>query len=159
MENTQNISFVMAFIAGALVFLSPCILPLLPAYISYLTGVSFRKIPDEPEKRKLKIRTTAMLHSLCFIFGFSAVFVLLGMSATTVGRSLYQYKPILAKIGGVFIIIFALITAGIIKIPILEREKRFSYKKEGVSAIGSVLVGVTFAAAWTPCIGPYWGRY
>lgn len=148
----------MAFIAGVVTFLSPCLLPLIPAYISYLTGISFHELSGDVTKaQRRKIRLLTIIHSLAFILGFSAVFVLLGASITFLGGLLLQHQLLLKKIGGVLIIFFALIIMGVIKLPILGKEKRLTYKKEGVSILGSILVGATFAAAWTPCIGPILG--
>ncbi|MEE9500418.1 MAG: cytochrome c biogenesis protein CcdA [Candidatus Omnitrophota bacterium] len=154
----ENVSFIMAFIAGVVTFLSPCVLPLIPAYISYLTGVSFRELSGEItnlERRKIKLLT--ITHSLGFILGFSIVFVLLGASVTFLGSLFFQHQVLLKKIGGALIILFALVIMGVIKLPILAKEKKLAYKKEGVSILGSILVGATFAAAWTPCVGPILG--
>ena len=154
----ENVSFIMAFIAGVVTFLSPCVLPLIPAYISYLTGVSFRELSGEItklERRKIKLLT--ITHSLGFILGFSIVFVLLGASVTLLGGLFFQHQVLIKRIGGALIIVFALVIMGVIKVPILAKEKKLSYKKEGVSVLGSILVGATFAAAWTPCIGPILG--
>lgn len=154
----ENVSFIMAFMAGVVTFLSPCMLPLIPAYISYLTGVSFHELSGEitkTERRKIKLLT--IIHSLGFILGFSVVFVLLGASVTFLGGLFLQHQLLLKKIGGALIILFALVIMGVIKLPILAKEKKLAYKKEGVSILGSILVGATFAAAWTPCIGPILG--
>lgn len=154
----ENVSFIAAFAAGVVIFLSPCIFPLIPAYISYLTGISFQKIPKELTKEERgRIRLVTALHSLSFIIGFTVVFVLLGASATFLGRLLLQYQGLVKRIGGAVIIFFALIITGTVKMPFLEKEKIISYKKEGISVLGSVLVGATFAAAWTPCVGPILG--
>jgi cytochrome c-type biogenesis protein len=154
----ENVSFIMAFGAGFLTFLSPCLLPLIPAYISYLTGISFHDVVQGlTEEEKRKARLTMMLHSLSFILGFSIVFMLLGLSFSLVGQLLFQYQWLIKRIGGVLIILLALIIMHVIKLPFLEKEKKFSYTKEGVSILGSVLVGATFAAAWTPCVSPILG--
>jgi len=154
-----KVSFIMAFGAGIFTFLSPCILPLIPVYISYLTGVSFRDMSEaeltKEKKRKIKLLTA--LHALGFIAGFSVVFVLLGMSFSLLGKLLLEYQPVLKRIGGGMIVILALVIMGVIKIPFLGKEKHLSYKKEGVSVFGSILVGAVFAAAWTPCVGPILG--
>jgi len=158
MEGTQNISFLMAFAAGFLVFLSPCILPLIPAYVSYLTGVSFGEFSGELTKeKKRKIALTTTFHSLSFILGFTIIFVLLGASITFIGKALLVYQPLFKKIGGIFIIFFGFVVAGVIRIPFLAKEKKFSYRKKGISILGSVMVGAAFAVAWTPCIGPILG--
>jgi len=151
----ENISFVMAFAAGFIAFLSPCVLPLVPAYISYLSGISFREMSEKLTKeQKRKIRFLTVLHSLSFVTGFSVVFVLLGLSITYLGQFLLEYQPVIRRLSGVLIIFFALVITDIIKIPFLQKEKKFSYKKHGISIFGSLLVGATFAMAWTPCVGP-----
>lgn len=144
--------------AGVFAFLSPCVLPLIPAYLSYLTGVSFREIsgPATPARRR-KIRLITVFHALGFILGFSIIFVLLGASVTLLGKLLFEYQVPLKKIGALAIIFFGLVIMDVIKIPILSSEKKFSYKKEGISFLSSVVVGAIFAAAWTPCIGPILG--
>ena len=153
-----NTSFLMAFTAGLLAFLSPCVLPLIPSYLSYLTGVSFKELSNEPspEKRK-RIKLLTAFHAISFIIGFSIVFILLGTTATLLGRFLFDYQDLIKKLGGILIIFFGLIISGVINIPIFQRSKKFSYKKEGASFVGSIMVGATFAAAWTPCIGPILG--
>ena len=154
----ENVSFIMAFMAGIVTFLSPCVLPLIPAYISYLTGVSFHELSGESTKaNRRKIKLLTILHSLGFILGFSIVFVLLGAGITFLGSLLVQYQSLIKRIGGVAVIFLALVIMGVIKIPFMAKEKKLTYRKEGVSALGSILVGATFAAAWTPCVGPILG--
>jgi cytochrome c-type biogenesis protein len=158
MEGTEHVSFIMAFIAGFLAFFSPCFLPLIPSYISYLTGMSFREFSDKTtQESKYRIKIITVTHSLSFILGFSIVFVLLGAGITFVGTFLYQYQPVLRRIGGLLIIFFGLAIMEIIKIPFLQKEKKLSYRKRGISIFSSVLVGSTFALAWTPCVGPILG--
>ena len=154
----EEVSYIAAFIAGVVSFLSPCVLPLVPAYISYLTGISFKEASSQDSKdEKRHIRIITAIHAGAFILGFSLVFVLLGASVTFLGSILLEYQSLIKKLGGILIIIFALAIMGVIKIPFLRREAKISYKKEGVSFFGSFLVGATFAAAWTPCIGPILG--
>lgn len=139
-------------------FLSPCVLPLIPSYLSYLTGISFSEFSGGLTKeRKRRITRLTVFHSLGFILGFSVVFVLLGASITFLGKLLFQYQPLLKRLGGILIIFFGLVIMGVIKLPYLAKEKKFSYKKEGISILGSLLVGAAFAAAWTPCVGPILG--
>ena len=148
----------MAFFAGFLAFLSPCVLPLIPSYLSYLTGVSFKEMSGEPSlEKKRKIKTLTVIHAASFIAGFTVIFVAMGASITALGKLVFEYQPLLKKAGGVLIILFGLIIMGVIKLPFLEKHKGFSYKKSSVSFLGSFLVGATFAAAWTPCVGPILG--
>lgn len=154
----ESISFLAAFGAGILIFLSPCIFPLIPGYISYLTGVSFKEFSGEiTDERKKDVKRLTVLHSLSFVLGFSIIFIALGATATILGKALLEHHIILRKIGGAIIILFGLIIMGVIKIPFMQREKKLSYKKHGISVLGSILVGATFALAWTPCVGPVLG--
>jgi cytochrome c-type biogenesis protein len=147
-----NISFIGAFIAGLLSFLSPCVLPLIPSYITYITGLSFADLQAEHPSHKIRLQV--MVHSLLFIAGFTTVFVLLGASATFIGGFLQEHMGLLRKIGGVLIIIFGLHVSGIFDIGILLGEKRLSLHRKPAGYAGSYIVGVAFAAGWTPCIGP-----
>jgi len=141
-----------AFSAGLLSFASPCVLPLVPSYITYITGVSFKKLTDAEAASKLRWAT--MSHSLCFIVGFSLVFILMGASATYLGQVLVQYQYWIMKGGGVLIILLGIHFTGVIKLPFLQMEKRFEMRKKPLGYAGSFVVGVVFAAGWTPCIGP-----
>ena len=151
----NNLSYLVAFTAGLLTFLSPCFLPLMPSYIVYITGVSFDDL--KKEGGTLEARRKTIIHSLLFILGFSVVFVLLGLTATLVGKALVQYQKYIRIGGGVLIILFGLQLMGILNLDFLTKERKFTFKKRGVSYLGSVLVGVTFAAAWTPCAGAILG--
>jgi len=155
MESTPSISLFIAFSAGLFSFLSPCILPLIPSYISFITGISFEAFSSGEETRKL--RRTTVIHSLLFIFGFSLVFILLGASATYAGQFLQKYQFLLTKVGGVIIIILGIHLTGIINLKFLQREKKVHLREKPLGYLGTVLVGMTFAAGWTPCIGPILG--
>lgn len=159
MQNTENISVLVAFAAGLLAFLSPCVLPLIPSYISYLTGISFRELEGGAlsGQRKKEITLLTIIHALSFIFGFSIIFVLLGTTATFLGTLLLNHQAILRKVSGAMIIFFALFIMGFIKVPFLQKEARLSYRRGGVSALGSMLIGAAFGVAWTPCVGPILG--
>ena len=138
-----------AFGAGLLCFLSPCVLPLVPSYIGFLTGMSLPEIGGR--------RRAALGHALLFVLGFSLVFVLLGASATALGRALNYYQLWLQRIGGVLIIGFGLVCLGVIKVGFLSQERRVQVEQKPVGYLGSALVGMAFGAGWTPCIGPVLG--
>jgi cytochrome c-type biogenesis protein len=138
-----------AFAAGLLSFLSPCVLPLVPSYIGFLTGMT----ASETSGR----RRTALLHGLCFVAGFSLVFILLGASATALGRALNYYQLWLQRLGGLLIIAFGLVCLGVIRVDFLTQERRVHLEHKPVGYLGSALVGMAFGAGWTPCIGPVLG--
>jgi len=147
-----NITFVGAFVAGLLSFLSPCVLPLIPSFITYITGLSFADLQAEHPTHKVRQQT--IIHTLLFIAGFTVVFVLLGASATFLGGFMMEHMKILRKIGGVLIILFGIHISGLIPIHFLLGEKRVTVHRKPAGYIGSFLVGLAFAAGWTPCIGP-----
>ncbi|AJE02922.1 cytochrome c biogenesis CcdA family protein [Geobacter pickeringii] len=147
-----NITFFGAFLAGLLSFLSPCVLPLIPSYITYITGLSFADLQAEHPTHKVRQQT--MIHSLLFIAGFTVVFVLLGASATFVGGFLQEHMESIRKVGGVLIVIFGIHVSGVLPIHMLLGEKRFTVHRKPAGYLGSLLVGLAFAAGWTPCIGP-----
>jgi cytochrome c-type biogenesis protein len=138
-----------AFAAGLLSFLSPCVLPLVPSYIGFLTGMT---LPEMESGRR-----AALVHALLFVLGFSLVFVLLGASATALGRTLNYYQVWLQRIGGALILGFGLLCLGLIKTPLLDLDRRVRLEHKPVGYLGSALVGMAFAAGWTPCIGPVLG--
>lgn len=149
---TQQITYVGAFIAGLLSFLSPCVLPLIPSYITYITGLSFSDL--DAERPSHLVRRQTMLHSLSFIGGFTVVFVLLGASATYIGTFLQSHMELVRKVGGILIIVFGVHVTGLVPLKWLLGERRMSLKHKPAGFLGSFLVGLAFAAGWTPCIGP-----
>ena len=149
---SSNITIIGAFIAGLLSFLSPCVLPLIPSYITYITGLSFADLQSEHPTHN--IRSQIVIHSLLFIAGFTCVFVLLGASATFIGGFLQEHMKILRRIGGVLIILFGVHLTGLVPIRFLLGEKRVTIHSKPAGYVGSFLVGVAFSAGWTPCIGP-----
>ncbi|RII31849.1 cytochrome c biogenesis protein CcdA [Clostridium chromiireducens] len=144
----KDISILLAFSAGLLSFLSPCVLPLVPAYISYLTGSSI----EELKNGKTKLFT--LYKSFGFVLGFSIIFILMGVSITSLGKLLITHKDLFRKIGGTLIIVFGLHTIGVFKIKLFYREKRFLYFDKIKGPFSSVIMGMAFATGWTPCIGP-----
>lgn len=146
-----------ALIAGLLSFLSPCVLPLVPAYLSYISGVSVNELRQH-DRQEASMRRHALMQSLWFVAGFSLIFIALGVSATLIGRWLLMHMDILGKLAGIIIIVFGLHYAGMIRIPLLMMEARFEAK--GVNArhgLGALILGAAFAFGWTPCIGPILG--
>jgi cytochrome c-type biogenesis protein len=151
---TTEVSIPLAFLGGILSFVSPCVLPLVPSYISFVTGISFEELTGDNENAKLK--KVILLNSVMFILGFSTVFVvILGSSAQLLGNLFMQYQDVVRKIGGLVIVLLGIHIIGIINFNILQRDKRLHFFKEKPSGLlGSFLVGIGFAAGWTPCIGP-----
>lgn len=152
MGSAPDISLLGAFAAGILSFLSPCVLPLVPSFLTYLTGLTFADLQAEHPTHI--VRKRIVIHSLLFIAGFTIVFVLLGASATFVGSFLRENMKIMRKVGAILIMLFGLHVCGLLPINLLLGEKRVNIRHKPVGYIGSVLVGITFAAGWTPCIGP-----
>jgi cytochrome c-type biogenesis protein len=140
-----------AFIAGMLTFLSPCVFPLIPSYISYITGFSLEEL-SSGDKKAMMGRTIA--GSLSFIAGFTLIFVLLGVMASIAGSYVYQFQTILRIAGGVIIIFFGLFLSGVLNLKFLNFEAKVHFKGKPVGIIGSFLFGMTFAAGWVPCVGP-----
>jgi cytochrome c-type biogenesis protein len=139
-----------AFLAGIVSFLSPCVLPLVPGYVSLISGASV----EELQSKDRKLLNTVFLHSLMFILGFTVVFVMLGAAATTIGELARVYKKQLSWIAGAVIIIFGLHLAGILKIKALYADKRLHSVQGGKSPWGAFVIGFAFAFGWTPCLGP-----
>ena len=168
MEQMENVSLFGAFVAGVLSFISPCVLPLIPGYLSFISGVSLEEMRGLPAGAvagggaaalpapsvTLAAKRQVIVTSLFFILGFSLVFVALGASATVLGQFLMERLTILGKIAGVLLVIFGLHTIGVFKIPWLLQEKRVHMQSKPAGMIGATVVGISFAFGWTPCIGP-----
>ena len=146
----ENVSILTAFVFGIISFVSPCVLPIVPGYLSFISGYSFDEMMKSSRQALFK-RVT--LNSILFVLGFSLIFVALGASATVVGKFLLTKLDVLSKIAGVIIIIFGLHMTGIFRIKFLNYEKKFHTDKK-IGPLGSFIAGLAFAFGWTPCIGP-----
>ncbi|MGL4490429.1 MAG: cytochrome c biogenesis CcdA family protein [Rhizobiaceae bacterium] len=151
-----DVSYLSAFGAGALSFLSPCVLPLVPPYLCYMAGVSFDQFADESKAERPE-RTALLVASFAFVLGFSTVFIMLGAGATGMGQFLRAWQDVLAKVAGVIIIIMGLNFLGLFKIGLLSREARFAAEGTARSPVSAYVMGLAFAFGWTPCIGPVLG--
>lgn len=152
MFESANPTLIVAFVAGLLSFISPCCLPLYPSYISYITGISYDQMQGKGDRAQ--IRKTALTHSLFFVLGFSIIFVALGFGASAIGTVFIKYQELIRQIGGILIIVMGLFLTGIIKWEFLMKEKKWHMTNKPAGYLGSMLVGISFSAGWTPCIGP-----
>lgn len=152
---TSSISLLTAFAAGLVSFVSPCVLPIVPGYLSFISGVNVAQLNGAEAPPHLMRRIGIM--STVFVLGFSTVFVTLGAAATLVGYYLQQYKRELAMVGGAVVVVLGLHTAGLVKIPWLLYEKRAEMRARPLGLPGAYVVGLAFGFGWTPCIGPILG--
>ncbi|MEO6066829.1 MAG: cytochrome c biogenesis CcdA family protein [Gemmatimonadales bacterium] len=144
-----SIGIAVALLAGILSFLSPCVLPLVPSYLGFVTGMNAAEMTDR--------RRVAMIQATLFVLGFTTIFLLLGAGATALGAALAAHKSMVGRIGGVLIIFFGLVTMGVIKIPALQMDARVHLQEKPLGVLGAFLVGMAFGAGWTPCLGPVLG--
>jgi cytochrome c-type biogenesis protein len=144
-----DVALPVAFGAGLASFLSPCVLPLIPSYITFITGMTLEDVP--------RARRVALVHALLFVLGFSLIFLALGASATLIGRLLFTYRVWISRIGGLLMLVFGLYLLGIFKLDALTRERRIHLTDKPLGYLGTVIVGFAFGAGWTPCIGPILG--
>ena len=152
----ENVTLLAAFLAGVLSFISPCVLPLIPGYLSFVSGVTLDEMRGTSDGGAAAIdaRRRAVVMSVAFVLGFSLVFIALGASATAVGSLLMEHLSLLGKIAGVVIILFGLHMMGVLRIGWLYNEKRMQTSGKPAGFFGAMLVGIAFAFGWTPCIGP-----
>ena len=146
---TPTVGVLIAFSAGLLSFLSPCVLPLIPSYVTFITGLS---LDDVQHARK-----AALIHGSLFVLGFTLIFLAMGAGATMLGQVLIQNRDWISRVGGVVIIIFGLYLLGALNIGFLSRERRFHVADKPVGYLGTMVVGIAFGAGWTPCLGPILG--
>lgn len=149
MEDGVSLGVAISFTAGLLSFLSPCVLPLIPSYVTFMTGMSLEDVT--------RARRTAVIHALLFILGFTLVFLTLGATATVLGRLLLAQRMWIARIGGLLVILFGLYLLGVFNIGAFARERRYHITDKPLGYLGTVVVGIAFGAGWTPCIGPILG--
>ena len=142
-----------SLLMGVVSFASPCILPLIPSYVSYITGISYDELVSQDSRRKNM--NTTLLHSVVFVVGFSIIFVLLGATASLMGRVLTEHLSVIRIIGGVLIIIMGIFVMDVVNIPFLQREARLQLKTRPAGYLGTLLVGAIFGAGWTPCTGAF----
>ena len=152
-RESLSIGFAVAFAAGMLSFLSPCVLPLVPSYVSFVAGVGL----EELEAGGTDVRKTAFVHSVLFVAGFSAIFMALGASASFVGQALREHQEWIVRVGGVIVVLFGLHLLGLTPFRFLNRERRVHLQSKPLGYAGTFLVGLAFGAGWTPCIGPILG--
>lgn len=145
-----DVNVFLSFGAGFLSFISPCTLPLYPAFLSYITGMSY----DEIKNEKGMLRKRAILHTLFFLLGFSIIFIVIGFSASLFKTFFLNYQDLIRQIGAILIVFFGLMITGILKIDFLMKDRKFEFKSRPTGYFGSILIGLAFAAGWTPCTGP-----
>jgi cytochrome c-type biogenesis protein len=151
---TGSLGVAVAFSAGLFSFLSPCVLPLFPSYISFITGMS---VGDLTADLTADARRRVLVHAVAFVLGFSLVFVALGASFSAAGQFLFSYRDPIRRIGGALIVLFGLYIAGVLRIGMFGRTASWQLREEPAGYLGSFIVGVTFAIGWTPCVGPILG--
>ena len=144
-----SLGVVISFTAGLLSFLSPCVLPLIPSYVTFVTGLSLEDVQ--------RSRKTALVHALLFVTGFSLIFLALGATATAVGRLLLLHRQWISRVGGVLVVLLGLYLLGAFNMRFLARERRFHISDKPLGYLGTLLVGIAFGAGWSPCIGPILG--
>lgn len=147
----EQVTWWLAFGAGILSFISPCCLPLYPSYLSYITGISVAQL-KEPNSQK--VRRFTFIHTLFFLLGFSIVFYSLGFTVSTLSRIFIDYKDLIRMLGAILIIAMGLFLLGVFRPQMMMREKRWEISKKGMGYFSSTVVGIGFAAGWTPCLGP-----
>ena len=145
----ESLSVLVAFSAGLLSFLSPCVLPLVPSYVTFITGMQLDDVT--------RSRRTTLLHAVMFVIGFSLIFIALGAGATALGQLMLAYRTWIARAGGVIIVLMGLWMLGVFKFDALQQERRIHLGDKPIGYFGTVIVGIAFGAGWSPCLGPTLG--
>lgn len=153
----NNITLIGAFVAGLLSFVSPCVLPLTPVYVAQLVGPAVWRSHELDTRERNALRLATSLHAAAFVAGFTIVFISFGATASVLGSFLTAHEVLLRQVGGLILIFFGLFVAGVLRIPGLQRERRFALRVRESSYPASFLVGLIFALGWTPCVGPILG--
>src|SRR5690625_3057359 len=146
----EEINLFIAFGAGFLSFVSPCVLPLFPAFLSYITGMSVNELSEDNRM----LTTRSVLHTILFLLGFSAVFIMIGFSTNVVSDFFIMYQNLIRQIGAILIIFFGLVIVGLLNFNFLMKDRRVTFKNRPAGFIGSFLIGMAFSMGWTPCMGP-----
>ncbi len=149
METAAPLGLLIAFTAGILSFLSPCVLPLVPSYVTFITGMNLEDLHWS--------RRTAVVHALLFVAGFTLIFLALGAGATLFGQVMLRYRDVISRVGGVLVILFGLYLLGVFNFALLARDTRLHLANKPIGYVGTLLVGIAFGAGWSPCIGPILG--
>lgn len=149
MESAASLGLFIAFSAGLLSFLSPCVLPLVPSYVTFITGMNLEDLQ--------RSRRTTMIHATLFVAGFTLIFLALGAGATVLGQLMLRYRDVISRVGGVLIIVFGLYLMGVFNLSFLMKDTRLHLANKPLGYFGTLVVGVAFGAGWSPCIGPILG--
>ncbi|WP_337018309.1 cytochrome c biogenesis CcdA family protein [Oceanobacillus massiliensis] len=146
----SEINIFLAFGAGFLSFISPCVLPLYPVFLSYITGMSVSELKDDNKKMSKK----ALIHTICFLLGFSSIFIMIGFTTTYISGFLITYQDIIRQIGAILIIFFGLVIVGVLNFDFLMKDRKIHFKNRPAGFVGSFVIGMAFSLGWTPCTGP-----
>ncbi len=147
----MDVNGLVAFVGGMLSFFAPCVLPLVPSFLIYISGCTISSTGDLSNRR---VRHRMGFHTIAFIVGYSFVFILLGFSSSLLGNLFFQYEKWIMRVGGLMLLVMGINMVGLVKIPFLNREKMVHFKEKPVGLLGSFLVGVTFCLGWSSCLSP-----
>ncbi|GEL76298.1 cytochrome c biogenesis CcdA family protein [Tenuibacillus multivorans] len=149
----MEVNIFLAFGAGFLSFISPCVLPLYPVFLSYITGMSVEELKNE----KAMLRKRSMLHTLFFLIGFSSIFIMIGFSSYFIGEFFIRYQDLIRQLGAILIIFFGFVMIGVFNFEFLMKERKVTFKNRPSGYLGTLLIGMAFSMSWTPCTGPILG--